>query len=363
METSRKSLKVLHVPCNTPYVKKLSRPDDFDIINGRTELFPEEIKFADFLKNSKDADFWDNFDVCHIHYGFEFEKFEVFHQAIQEIRKKLKPIVYTCHELNSVHGIGIEQYKEYLNILFQNASELITLTEKAKEEINIDKKVHVIPHGQVTSPIIRNYTNTHNIPNILLLGTLRENRDLITSFINLNLGTSENECNVSFVTKPFTSAQIEKYAALRTAIEIAQKNTRNKIETLLPLQDKEFNQRVSQSEILVLPYSSAGHSGQLELAFDLGIFPIVTNVGFIESQIDNWPKDIAQIIRSTVVDWTDGKEWLYQSRLIKSVKNTLNLLPSFQEAISHEDRDEFRKNENTLILNAHSNIYNSLMKS
>lgn len=369
-EARQRPINVLHVPCNTPYVKKLHREKDLSIANG-SQSIPLEITYEWILDHQNEDSFWGSFDICHLHYGFEFEKLELIKKVFQLIQEQRKSLVYTCHELSSVHGMT-NNYSEYLHFILEHSSEVITLTEAAKKAlIKTDPAMEnatVIPHGFVSLPdtnknIISN--NPNATPEILLFGALRSNRDTATTLINLLLGTKKSDCRITLATRPFTNRQLNDSPILRTALEMMCRDSRAQVELTLPLTDDEVASRVKQADIMILPYSSAGHSGQLELAFDSGVLPVTTNVGFLDSQRKFWPKNDGSIASGAVVaDWSDGKDWLYQTRMLKAVHESLDILPEFKKTIVPDERRRFREEEHQQILNAHVDVYRkALMKN
>lgn len=352
-------VKVLHMPCNTPYVKKLHLPKAISIING-DYLIPNEITYQWILDHHDDTEFWRSFDVTHMHYGFEFEPIEIVKSALALFKKNDKPIVYTFHEMASVHGISNEAYQQYVQLIFANASEVITLSTSAQNFLTTNHSIfsYVIPHGAVTFINNQFERDDKDNPEVLFFGSLRSNRETATSLINVLLGTNDMNCRVSLVTRPFTSDQLANSPVLRTAVELMCRDVRAKIELTLPLSDDDVAERVRRADIIVLPYTNAGHSGQLELAFDCGTFPVITNVGFLESQIRLWPNQ-NETPYASIVNWNDGKTWLYQSRLVQAVRESISSLP--QRSVDLRGRATFRTSEHSRILSLHHAIYNKAL--
>lgn len=356
--------RVLHLPCNTPYVKKIHNElSGLRISNGTVlsggEIIPDDISFEWVLKKADDESFWSSFDIVHIHYGFELEQFCYVSETLGMFSKKNKPIVYTYHEECSVHGVVQSEYENLVRLIVGTSQKVITLSEaavKSFHQITGKTAVELIPHGEVvpSDSDLFGYSRTKNIkPNILLFGSLRPNRDLATSMINLSLGVGL-PCTVTLLTRPVNARQLTESASLRTAISMSA-HPDVSLQFVLPLSDSELVKRVVAADILVLPYSFAGHSGQLELAFDCGVIPVITNVGFMQSQILNWPKNFAEQVQ--VVDWSDGKHWTYPTRLVEKVRDAIRLIPAIQPTIDMEGRKLFRRNEHQTFLQKHLEVY------
>lgn len=73
--------------------------------------------------------------------------------------------------------------------------------------------------------------------------------------------------------------------------------------------------------------------------------------------MDVWPEKYSQYAMQLVVNWSDGKEWLYQARMLQSIKQALNILAEFHKKLNFKEIKQFRDNEHTEILNSHNNIY------
>jgi glycosyltransferase involved in cell wall biosynthesis len=360
-------VRVLHLPCNTPYIRKLMKKDALLIANTLTnglEVIPSELTFRWLLEHENDSGFWQMFDICHIHYGFEFEQYETVQTALQLLQKHDKPVVYTCHELDSVHGISEEEYGQYQKLILDYSSAVVTLTQGCRKDLQerFPKAISakVIPHGYVVDPLspcfgcrVEKLTTE-----LILFGALRPNRDYEATLINLSLSIA-HECKVTWLTRPFSRRQVEESTILRTLLCTAVGSANVQIETILPLNDSDLATRVGNADILLLPYRFAGHSGQMELAFDCGVLPVVTDVGYLREQSEEWPR-AENTPGAFLCDWTDGKEWLYQTRLMESVREAVRHFSDFASSMNVEARKAFRIAEHEFVLDNHLKLYTNL---
>ena len=340
-------IEVLHIPCNVPYIQKLHEPGCIKIVN--TFNTPS---FAWLNKQARNSMWFSTFDVCHIHFGFEFEPIEVVQTALDLLKERGKPIVFTIHELSSVHGVTGEVYQQYMAMICDYATSYITLSEGAKHEFQdvygTNLPVSVTPHGRV-SICSHEGGRLRSKKTVLMYGSLRKNRNILTTFINVALASAD-KWNLRWITKPFTDMQLQD-PALQVVIKLHDGSSAS-IETTLPMSDSEMVQMVAGADVLVLPYLEAGHSGQLELAFDCGTPVVSAKVGFLYDQTKFWPEKF----RSNVnfVDWSDGKRWLYQQRIVSAVRQVVN-------ADRHDrmilERIIFRESEHKKIIRAHRRIY------
>ena len=90
-------------------------------------------------------------DVFHIHFGFDAHSPAQLHAVIDALEVRGIPLVYTVHDLQNPHHEDDVLHSSQLDVLIPRATEVITLTPKAAEEIrrrwNID--AHVIAHPHV----------------------------------------------------------------------------------------------------------------------------------------------------------------------------------------------------------------------
>jgi hypothetical protein len=93
------------------------------------------------------------------------------------------------------------------------------------------------------------------------------------------------------------------------------------------------------------------------VAFDCGTPVVCTNVRFLADQINFWPNRFHPDVH--IVDWSDGKTWQYQERLLSAVKKAT-------ESASHDrlilERGRFRTTEHEEIIEAHRQIYEMVTK-
>ncbi|OJI09370.1 MAG: hypothetical protein COV08_01305, partial [Candidatus Vogelbacteria bacterium CG10_big_fil_rev_8_21_14_0_10_49_38] len=326
------------------------------------ETIPFEVTYGWIAKYREQVQLWDSFDVVHIHYGFEFEDIKTVETALDLVRSHRKPVVFTCHELQSVHGIPDDQYQQYISLILKHADAVITLTDVARRELTSTWRVTdtvVIPHGFVTQPQCKD-PSPDAVPEVLFFGTLRPNRDVVTTFVNAVFGTMD-QYHISWVTRPFTANQLDESARLRLALSLAAGNPRVRIELVLPLTDDEVSNRMRCADILALPYNWAGHSGQLELAYDCGLLPVVANVGFLAGQHQLWPRENLSTPDAIEVNWSDGKSWLYQARFLQGLRDALKVLPDFRHSIDLEQRKSFRATEHEQFQDSHLAVYRQVL--
>ena len=77
----------------------------------------------------------DDFDLLHVHFGFDASTPEELADVVAALRETGKPLVQTVHDLRNPHHVGRGLHDEQLDVLVPAADALITLTPGAADEI------------------------------------------------------------------------------------------------------------------------------------------------------------------------------------------------------------------------------------
>jgi hypothetical protein len=93
----------------------------------------------------------DDFDVFHIHFGFDACSPSLLHELVAVLAEFGKPLVLTVHDLRNPHHDTPAAHDEHLDILVPAADALITLTAGAAAEIERrwGRVARVVPHPHV----------------------------------------------------------------------------------------------------------------------------------------------------------------------------------------------------------------------
>ena len=123
--------------------------------------------------------------------------------------------------------------------------------------------------------------------------------------------------------------------------------------------DDELTANLKSVDVLILPYSSSGHSGQLALALDLGLVPIVTNVGFLPAQYEETLDAGGSSPPAVFIDWNDGQHWRYQERFVRAALNICENIADYRARLraSTDDWREYRRREHAVVVERHYRIY------
>jgi len=134
-------LRVASIPADHVYVRHLTHPipdsgasDRRDLVrrlsDPTTPWWPPAMLDPDWVRAHAD-----DFDVFHIHFGFDACAPDLLRELVAVLRQYEKPLVQTVHDLRNPHHQTAEAHDEHLDILIPAADALITLTPGAAEEI------------------------------------------------------------------------------------------------------------------------------------------------------------------------------------------------------------------------------------
>lgn len=294
------ALRILHLPLNTAYVRKLSLPGSFTLQNGHAlpdgELLPELLTFDWLCKHAKQDDVWSAFDVLHIHFGYEFEPRARVEEALALCKSHGRAIVFTCHDVTSVHGTAQDVYSDWLALLCRASDAVLTLTFAAQRALSAllgagAPPILVASHGYIRPPEAAPFPPERGPsapPLLTLFGAPRANRSLEEILPPLRrrlleTGKARLRLLLRDVLWVKREAQNEEWAqrcaelAGDTGVEVIRRTYYD---------DEELARLLGGGDALLLPYTSGNHSGQMELALDLGLVPVATDVGFLRAQYD-----------------------------------------------------------------------------
>lgn len=319
-----RELRIAHVPLNTPANRKLVAPGRFRPCNDDGHpggiAIPSNVSVQWLLQRLEDAAVRDAFDVLHIHFGLEDAPVASLAAVCAAMRSAGKPVVYTCHELESVHGMDQAHYSAALRCLIAHATAVTVMTEAAKCALvarfpESATRVHVVPHGYVlppNSPLFGSATRRTGAPAMLSFGSFRENRELLATSINTLFVARSVNAHFTVATKPIAGRRAN--AATLACLSMVDNAPNADLLMQSQYSDQEVAQLFAGADFVLLPYRTAGHSGQLALALDVGAIPVLTDVGFLKPQYAESITGIRHAPPALFVPWSDAPEWARQQR-------------------------------------------------
>ncbi|MFJ4338414.1 glycosyltransferase family 1 protein [Streptomyces sp. NPDC088915] len=232
-----------------------------------------------------------DFDVFHLHFGFDAQSPRDLDSLVRALRKYGKPLVYTAHDLRNPHQPDPAPHDAALDVLVPAADHLITLTPGAAAEIRRrwNRTATVLPHPHVVEeprisrprpPRDRFRVGVHAKslrPNMSLLPVVRTLAAAVA-----DLPEAELHVNVHHdVDDPDAHAYAPDVSAeLRALAEAG----RLRLHAHDYFDDDQLWDYLTGLDLSVLPYAFGTHSGWLEACHDLGTPVAAPSCGFYAEQ-------------------------------------------------------------------------------
>jgi glycosyltransferase involved in cell wall biosynthesis len=271
-------LRVFHVPSHLSYVGKLAS-DHFSPVSPP---FGVPLRVGDLLALAS----WDFFDVLHLH-TVELASLVELTLLTKRLRRLGKGLVFTVHDLAPNLETDHNLFEEKTQLVISAESAIVTLTYAAATyiETRFGCKASVIPHGFAVSPTVATPSDL-TVDHLLVLGALRPNRDLVGVARAWRL-LPKDRPPLHLLLRSVSSLDIQRYAAdLAELHQIARSEPGLIIEMSDHMLSPDELVERSRSAMLVLPYRAITHSGQLELARDLGVPVLAPDVPTVHAQLD-----------------------------------------------------------------------------
>lgn len=194
----------------------------------------------------------DDFDVVHVHFGFEHLTTVEVQAFVDTLRRLERPLVLTVHDLANPHLSDQAPHLAALDVLVPAATTVLTLTEGAAREITRRWGVRpvVLPH-----------------PHVVPLERMARPRPAHAGF-TVGLQDKQRAGTDPEGVRPMLTEALRELPGAR----------------FVPgprrwVSDDELFDHLAGLDVLVLPYRHGTHSGMLEACHDLGTAVIVTDVG------------------------------------------------------------------------------------
>ena len=112
----------------------------------QSQWWPTPALEADWVLDHRDE-----FDLFHLHFGFDARRPDQLADLTAALRTTGKPFLYTVHDLRNPHHDTRDLHDEQLDVLVPAADELVTLTHGAAREIERrwGRAARVLPHPHV----------------------------------------------------------------------------------------------------------------------------------------------------------------------------------------------------------------------
>ncbi len=295
MKTANDVLRVASVPENHVYVRHIGVPGD-----GVVRLddpppaaaAPEGVWWPPTMLNPE----WihrntDEFDVFHLHFGFDAKSPEDLAEVVDALRHAGKPLLYTVHDLRNPHHHHPGLHDEQLDVLVPAADELVTLTPGAAAEIagRWSRSAMVLPHPFVVDEPWRSAPRTARDDFVVGVHakSLRANMSpgpVIDALRRILQPMSGTRLRVDVHTDVFTPGSANHDPELVTSLEGGACEGAIDLRVHDCFSDVALWRYFLDLDVSVLPYRFGTHSGWLEACHDLGTTVIAPEVGYFTSQ-------------------------------------------------------------------------------
>lgn len=289
----REAIRVASVPASHPYVRHIAHsggPDEVDRLPDPTDpWWPPAMLDVSWID-----DHADDFDLMHVHFGFDGLAPEDLERLGQELRLRGKPLVVTLHDLRNPHHPTPELHQRQLRVLLRYASAVITLTDDAARRIATchDRDAVVLPH-----------------PHIVELEDLRRRQGRFrpeTTTVGIHLKSIRPNMETAVVDAAVDAVRRVPDSLLRVDVHLdvaLQDGKRHDSDLMARLHryrdagdltlvthdyfdEHEFVDYLDSLRVSVLPYRFGTHSGWLEACRDLGVAVVAPDCGSYHDQGD-----------------------------------------------------------------------------
>lgn len=255
-----RGMRVLSIPAEHPYTQAIQP--------AGVEFLPDpDIDGNWWPHPALEAEFWREppaVDAVHIHFGFEHRTPA---QIADLVRALPVPLVLTVHDLDNPHLTDQTEHHERLQLLIDESSATITLTDQAADILARDygaTDVHVIPHPQIVdTPVAAERGGRAAV----FVKSLRSNV----------------VADAQFYADIADEVPLDVY--VHEGAELASIGNANVI-VHAPMDDAELYAAVGRAGVCILPYTRGTHSGWLEMCRDLGVPVAVPDTGCYAGQAD-----------------------------------------------------------------------------
>ncbi|TPG13291.1 glycosyltransferase [Pedococcus bigeumensis] len=292
------SIVVASIPSGHVYVRHLSPsagsggdtvvrlPDPPSGASPDSPWWPPRMLTTDWI-----AEHAADFDLMHIHFGFDALSPDHLRDVAAALRRHAKPLVLTVHDLRNPHHDAAATHDSQLDVLMASADAIVTLTPGAASVIRTrwGRDAIVLPHPHVVPDewLGRPRPERDGFVVGLHAKSLRANMDPLPLVDALTAALPD---------MPGARLRVDAHTDVMTAgfprhdIEFADHLNDLANHHLIELRvhdffsDDELWNYLHDLDVSVLPYQFGTHSGWLEACHDLGTWVAAPDCGFYAEQ-------------------------------------------------------------------------------
>jgi len=294
------TIRVASVPAGHVYVRHLSSPDGGDTAPDVVRL-PDPSPGADI----PDAQWWPppmleaqwvhehaaEFDVFHIHFGFDARTPRDIRELVRALRAHDKALVYTAHDLRNPHHGERGMHDDALDVLVPAVDAVVTLTEGAAREIRTrwGRRAHVLPHPHVVEEptLSRPRPQRDDFVVGVHIKSLRPSMDplpVVGALAEAVAGLPGARLRVDAHTDVISPGHPRYAPEVATTLRDAERQGRLELSVHDYFSDAQLWDYFQSIDLSVLPYRFGTHSGWLEACWDLGTKVLAPTVGYLTEQ-------------------------------------------------------------------------------
>ncbi|MGH3624926.1 MAG: hypothetical protein ACRDQ5_24565 [Sciscionella sp.] len=265
-----------------------------------------------------------------------------------------KGLVFTAHDLEPNIEADRMTFEHKTTLLARRAGAVMSLTGTAvqrlaqRSQIAVSS-VYVVPHGAALPLSLLGDSGT-DCTGFAVFGALRPNRDF-RSVVRAWRHLAPRRPPLRLLVRSLREPDRQRYASTLATLEDNSCDESDLTVTMTPdvMPPDELVSWCRLASVLVLPYPSVTHSGQLELARDLRLRVVAPDVPTLRAQLDAGPE--CPVVWFRPSDLGDPK------RFASHLREALSLPAS---TIDGHSLHEYRVAEHTRLLDAHHDIYSSV---
>ena len=304
---SQTPIRVASIPARHPYVEHLAMPgQEPDRVNRLPDPPPE-------VPDPQPGQWWppvmlepgwptahaDDFDLVHVHFGFDAADPDDLRRWTDELRRLGRPLVVTVHDLQNPHFVDQREHGRRLDVLIPAADELITLTPGAATQIRrrwgrnaeVIAHPHIVPLDRLAVPAVSASPSARPDPDRqFVIGvhakSLRANLDPVPVLAALAAVTEDLPATrVRVDVHPDVLSRTDAPAAtFREFLQCKENDPSWDVRVHGRFSDDELWAYLGGLDLCVLPYRFGTHSGWLEACVDVDTAVLVPDIGFFAGQ-------------------------------------------------------------------------------
>ena len=290
------TVRVLSVPSSHVYVAHLAPVDGDDVLRlpdppvagdqPAARWWPPRALDAEWVRAHAG-----DFDVYHVHFGFDARSPQQLRDLVDALREIGKPLVYTVHDLRNPHHEDPAAHDEHLDVLVPAADALLTLTSGAAAVVKArwgrDATVLAHPHVVEEPALSRARPERDEWVVGVHLKSLRASMDplpvvevLAKVVPDLPGARLRVDVHTDVMTPGFPRHDPDVAWRVRSLADAGLVD----LHVHDYFSDDDLWDYFQGLDLSVLPYRFGTHSGWLEACYDLGTPVLVSDCGFYAEQ-------------------------------------------------------------------------------